>query len=92
MAKNKILDWMMWQIDDGQAADPPELNLIRAIQYYNEKYGLVPNRLEVSQKWAKQLTAPTGIVVTRSRSIPPGQLMLALDPDISETLPGKRPA
>ncbi|MEK6220898.1 MAG: hypothetical protein N2D54_01460 [Chloroflexota bacterium] len=89
MAKKKQLDWMMWRVEDEQVDDPPALNLIRAIQYYNEKYGAVPNRCEVSPKWGKDLLAPEGMLVTKSRSVRPGHLMLAIDPEIPSSLPIK---
>ena len=52
MAKTKDLDWMLWQVDDVDIKDSPSANLIRAIQHYNDKYGLVPNRCEVAPEWA----------------------------------------
>lgn len=78
----------MWQIDTAQAEDPPALNLIRAIQYYTEKYGSVPNRCEVHPDVAISLNAPAGIQITQSKSVKPGFLMLALDPTLDEKLPG----
>jgi hypothetical protein len=91
MGKKPSLEWMMWQVENSQLEDPPEANLIRAIQYFNEKYGSVPNRCELSPKWGKEINPPAGMVLTRSKSVQPGQLMLALDPTLSSTLPGKTP-
>jgi hypothetical protein len=88
-SKKKDLEWMMWQVDDKQKEDPPIANLIRAIQYYNEKYGSVPNRCEISKKWSKELAAPEGMMLTRSRSIQSGNILLTLDPELREPLPIK---
>lgn len=90
--KKKDLEWMMWQVDDKQKEDPPIANLIRAIQYYNEKYGAVPNRCEISKKWSKELVAPEGMMLTRSRSCQPGNIMLTLDPELRAPLPIKAAA
>lgn len=90
MSAEKNLDWMLWEIDKKQKKDPPVENLIRAIQYYNEKYGQVPNRCEISKRWAKKLEAPGGITITRSKSVRPHQLMLTLDPSLNPPLPIKR--
>ena len=86
-SKKKDLEWMMWQVEESQLEDPPIANLIRAIQYYNEKYGAVPNRCEVSKKWSKEMVAPQGMVLTRSRSIQPDHIMLTLDPGLRTPLP-----
>lgn len=87
--KKQDLDWMAWQIDKDQLNDPPMANLIRAIQYYNEKFGSVPNRCEVGKDWDKNFEAPQGMEFTRSRSVQKGHIMLALDPELRTTLPGK---
>lgn len=79
----------MWRIEDSQLQDPPIANLIRAIQYYNEKYGAVPNRCEVSQKWSKEVVAPEGMTLTRTRSLQPDHIMLTLDPELHASLPGR---
>jgi len=89
MRKKRRLDWMMWQVDPEQMDDPPEANLIRAIQHFNHKYGSVPNRCELSPKWGKELKPPAGMEVTRSKSVRPGHLMLALDESLDAPLPGK---
>jgi hypothetical protein len=85
--KKSNLEWMMWRIEESQLQDPPVANLIRAIQYYNEKYGAVPNRCEVSKKWSKDLEAPEGMMVTHTRSVQPGHIMLTLDPELRAPLP-----
>lgn len=85
--KTPDLDWMMWQVEKGQMDDPPAANLIRAILHFNEKYGRVPNRAEVSNKWPEDLSGPEGMVVTRSRSVRPGHILLALDPSLKTSLP-----
>ena len=77
----------MWQIEEKQLQDPPIANLIRAIQYYNEKYGAVPNRCEVSNKWSKEMVAPEGMTLTHTRSVQPDHIMLALDPELHAPLP-----
>jgi len=69
--------------------DPPAANLIRAIQYFNEKYGSVPNRVELSPNWLEDLAAPEGIEVTRSKSVQPAYIMLTIDPTLRTRLPGK---
>jgi hypothetical protein len=81
------LEWMMWRIDESQLQDPPIANLIRAIQYYNEKYGAVPNRCEVSKKWSKELEAPEGMLLTHTRSLQPDHIMLTLDPELYAPFP-----
>jgi hypothetical protein len=86
-SKKDKLEWMMWQIEEKQLQDPPIANLIRAIQYYNEKYGAVPNRCEVSNKWSKEMVAPEGMTLTRTRSVQPDHIMLALDPELHAPLP-----
>lgn len=77
----------MWQIEEKQLGDPPVANLIRAIQYYNEKYGAVPNRCEVSSKWNKDMAVPEGMMLTRTRSVQPDHIMLTLDPELYAPLP-----
>ena len=89
MSRKSALEWMMWRVEPGQLGDPPEVNLIRAIQYFNEKYGSVPNRCELSPKWGEELKPPAGMEITRSKSVQPGHLMLALDSSLSVPLPGK---
>ncbi len=89
MAKKTNLDWMMWQIETSQMTDPPLVNLVRAIEYYNEKYGDIPNRCEIANGWGDQLIAPQGMVVTASKSVRPGFLLLTLDPELHGNLPGK---
>lgn len=86
------LEWMMWRIDENQLQDPPIANLIRAIQYYNDKYGAVPNRCEVSKKWSKDVEAPEGMLLTRTRGVQPGHIMLTLDPELRASLPIRTPA
>lgn len=86
-SKKPELDWMMWRIEKNQLEDPPIANLIRAIQYYNEKYGAVPNRCEVSKKWSKEMVVPEGMMLTRTRSVQPDHIMLALDPELHAPLP-----
>ena len=77
----------MWRIEENQLQDPPIANLIRAIQYYNEKYGAVPNRCEISKKWSKEIIAPEGMMLTRTRSLQPDHIMLTLDPELHAPLP-----
>jgi hypothetical protein len=86
-SKKHELEWMMWRIEENQLQDPPFANLIRAIQYYNEKYGAVPNRCEVSTKWSKEIVAPEGMMLTRARSVQPDHIMLALDTALHAPLP-----
>jgi hypothetical protein len=69
--------------------DPPAENLIRAIRYFNKKYGSVPNRVELSPDWLEDLSAPQGLTITRSKSVQPSYLMLAIDPSLRTRLPGK---
>lgn len=80
---------MMWRVEPGQMEDPPSANLIRAIQYFNQKYGSVPNRCELAPNWLEDLSAPAGLTISRTKSVQPGHLMLALDPSIRSRLPGK---
>ena len=89
MAKKDQLEWMMWRVDKSQRDDPPLVNLVRAIQHYNEKYGRIPNRCELANDWGKGLVPPMGMHLTRSRSVRPGHLMLATDASIDTALPGK---
>jgi hypothetical protein len=89
MSSKPALEWMMWRVEPGQLEDPPEANLIRAIQYFNEKYGSVPNRCEISPEWGEGLNPPAGMAITRSKSVQPGHLMLALDSTLFTPLPGK---
>lgn len=77
----------MWKVDAGQKHDPPTLNLIRAIQYYTDKYGKVPNRCEVHKTELGQLHAPSGMTLTGSKAVKRGHLMLASDPSVDERLP-----
>jgi len=86
-SENSKLEWMMWRIDESQLQDPPIANLIRAIQYYNEKYGAVPNRCEVSKKWPTELEAPEGMLLTHTRSLQPDHIMLTLDPELPALFP-----
>lgn len=79
----------MWRVEPTQLKDPPAANLIRAIRYFNEKYGSVPNRVELSPNWLEDLSAPDGITVTRSKSVQPSYIMLAIDPTLHTRLPGK---
>ena len=90
MADRKELDWMMWRIEDSQRTDPPLVNLVRAIQYYNEKYGHIPNRCEMAEGWGSDLVPPQGMVVSHSKSLRPDHLMLTLDPNLNTSLPGKQ--
>ncbi len=78
---------MMWRIEENQLEDPPIANLIRAIQHFNEKYGTVPNRCEVSTKWSKEMSVPDGMTLTRTRSVQPNHIMLALDTELHTPLP-----
>ncbi len=87
--KKNDLEWMLWQIEDSQRADPPLVNLIRAIQYYTEKYNGVPNRAEGAPGWAQGLTPPEGMHFSESKSLATGHLMLARDPSLSVPLPGR---
>jgi hypothetical protein len=87
--KNTQLDWMMWRIDEKQLDDPPLVNLVRAIEYYNDKYGRIPNRCEVAKGWAEELVVPEGMLLTQSKSVQKGHLMLATDPAVGVGLPGK---
>jgi hypothetical protein len=89
MSSKSALEWMMWRVEPGQLNDPPEVNLIRAIQYFNEKYGSVPNRCELSPDWGQGINSPVGMEITRSKSVQPGHLMLALDISLNKPLPGK---
>ncbi|TAK12840.1 MAG: hypothetical protein EPO32_07240 [Anaerolineae bacterium] len=91
MPRTPDLEWMMWRIDDAQRADPPLVNLIRAIQYYNDKYDAVPNRVESAPGWGSGLVPPDGMQVTESKSLPPGHLMLARDPSLDGRLPRRKP-
>ena len=87
--KDTQLDWMMWRIDEKQINDPPLINLVRAIEYYNDKYGRIPNRCEIAKGWGEELVAPEGMLVTQSKSVQKGHLMLATDPAVSASLPSK---
>ncbi|MDH5506516.1 MAG: hypothetical protein OEZ02_04785 [Anaerolineae bacterium] len=86
MKKKSKLDWMLWQVEDGYQNDPPQANLIRAIQHYNEKYGAVPNRCEVPPAWENRLKVPNGMLLAASKKVRPNHFMLTLDPDLE--LPG----
>lgn len=87
MPRPESLAWMLWQIDDEHKNDPPAANLIRAIQYYTEKYGRVPNRCEVGQDWPEDLGVAEGLQVSRSADVRPFQLRLASDPTLDSNLP-----
>ena len=87
--KKTGLEWMMWQIEKSQMSDPPLVNLVRAMEYFSEKYGQIPNRCEIAKDWGTELVAPRGMVVTASKSVRPGYLMLASDPELGSQLPGK---
>lgn len=89
MSKKSSLEWMMWRVEPEQLEDPPTANLIRAIRHFNEKYGSVPNRCELSPEWGEELSPPVGMEITRSKSVQPGHLMLALDGSLYTALPGK---
>lgn len=82
MEKQRSLDWMMWQIDDASLNNSPLANLIEAIQYYNNKYGAVPNRCEVPEGWSDDLKAPAGIIVTPSPTVRPRHIHLTVDPGV----------
>ncbi len=88
--KAPTLDWMMWQIDKNQNEDPPFQNLVRAMQHYTEKYGQVPNSCEVADNWGIDMHVPQGMHLTRSKSVQPGNILLAINPLIKSTLPGKK--
>jgi hypothetical protein len=90
MSSNSALEWMMWQVEKGQLDDPPEIHLIHAIQHFNEKYGGVPNRCELSPDWGESLKPPAGMEITRSKSVRPGHLMLALDTSMYTGFPVKK--
>lgn len=92
MSDNKkiTLDWMMWQIDTKQKEDPPLQNLVRAIQYYTEKYGSVPNCCEISLDWGQDLVVPRGMRLTRSKNVQPEFILLAQNSAIINPLPGKK--
>jgi hypothetical protein len=78
------LEWMMWRIDKKNKNEPPLLNLVQAIEYYVEKYGKVPNRCEINENWGDELIAPAGMLLTRSKGMIVGHLMLTLDAELSE--------
>lgn len=90
MANKKDLEWMLWQVEDRDIKDPPSANLIRAIQHYNEKYGLVPNRCEVAPEWAADLKAPGGMVISASKEVRPRHFLLTLDPHLKTTTSANR--
>jgi hypothetical protein len=80
MAKNNnSITWMMWQVDKSQKTNSQQLNLIRAIQFYTDKYGGVPNRAKLPDQWAGEIKPPEGMVVEYSKTIQNGQLMLSID-------------
>ncbi len=80
MTNGISIEWMMWRIDDDHRKDPPQTNLIRAIQYYTEKYGGVPNRCEAPPGWWNGLKAPAGMDIAESTIVQPRHLLLTLDP------------
>ncbi len=83
MMDDPTLQWMMWRIDDDQLKDPPFLNLIRAIVYYNDKYGGVPNRCVVPLGWRAELRPLIGMEdIEESHDVRPRHLMLAVDPKV----------
>jgi hypothetical protein len=75
---------MMWRIDRKNSKEPPLINLVQAIEYYAEKYGHVPNRCEISEEWGEELVPPVGMVLTRSKCVIAGHLMLTLDAELSK--------
>ena len=81
--KKRKIDWMLWQIEEDQHKDPPLMNLIRAIQYYTEKYGDVPNRVETPLGWSDGLNPPGGMLLDESKNVAPSQLRLTLDPSVN---------
>jgi hypothetical protein len=89
MAKIKELDWMLWRIEKNQMKDPPLVNLVRAIEYYSDKYGQIPNRCEIAKDWGKDLVPPGGMMLSESKTVRPGHMMLTTDPDINNRLPGR---
>ncbi|MBW8010328.1 MAG: hypothetical protein FVQ83_03665 [Chloroflexi bacterium] len=90
MDTNKDLDWMLWQVEDSDINDPPSANLIRAIQPYNQKYGLVPNRCEVAPEWAADLKAPGGMLISASKDVRPRHFLLTVDPHLKTTASTQR--
>ena len=87
MANESNLKWMMWRIDKNNSSEPPLINLVQAIEYYVEKYGHVPNRCEIAEEWGEELVPPVGMMVTRSKCLIAGHLMLTLDTELSKKVP-----
>jgi hypothetical protein len=79
MSTDRGLDWMMWRIENHQQDDPPLVNLIRAMQYFSDKYGGVPNRCETPIGWADGLESPPGMEVVEVANLPVHHLRLAFD-------------
>lgn len=85
MTLSKNQEWMLWQVDEKLREEPVTANLIRAIQYYSEKYGQIPNRCEVTAGWADELKMPRGMVVERTKTMQPYQFLLTLDSNLDNT-------
>ena len=68
--------WMLWQNGDHDAG------LDEAVGYYRDKYGQVPNRVQVPEGFTEGELV-SGVLIERARNIPPGHLMLAYDPEVS---------
>lgn len=83
---NSTLIWMMWQIDTSQKKDLPQLNLIRAIQFYTNKYGGVPNVAKLPESWSEDIKTPEGMTISFAKSIRDGQIMLSIDPSLQKTM------
>lgn len=82
MTSANNLEWMLWQVDEDQREEPPEVNLIRAIQHYVEKYGEFPNRCEFAAGWATELKAPAGMLVESSKKLRPFHLLITADANL----------
>ena len=79
MEKNFNLEWMLWQIPVDDSDAPPAYTLVHAIKYYIEKFGIIPNRCEVSTEWKGVLDHFEGVEITHSRSVQTNSLMLTFD-------------
>ncbi len=85
----KTLEWMMWRVEPKKMDEAPLDNLIQALRYFNKKYGREPNRVELSSDWLAEFDPPEGITITRAKTVRPGFLMIALDPNLKANGNGK---
>ena len=69
--------WMLWLDRTGQKGPADVIG--EAVSYYRRKFGQSPNRALVPEAFPE--TVMEGLSIERRRTVSPGHVMVAFDPD-----------